>query len=219
MDWADGTARVEAVEVLVDDDGLKAIIADTSIDQIGIDVPLGWPEAFVQAVQHHREGREWPPRATKELTHRATDRWLIDKLRVHPLSVSTDRIAYPAMRAAALTAGIPRDGSGRLVEVYPAAALNVWRLQYKRYKRSTGRAVLSDIIGALRQRAPWLVADDHSWKRFHTSDHAFDALIAALIARAHARGLCHPIPDADREAATREGWICVPNGTVEHLVD
>ena len=67
--------------------------------------------------------------------------------------------------------------------------------------------------------APWLVADETSWKSFHTSDHAFDALIAALIARAHARGLCHAIPDSDREAAIREGWICLPNGTVDALID
>ncbi len=201
------------------DDRLRVLLGDTSIDRIGIDVPLGWPDAFVEAVQLHRDGNGWPRLPTKEFTHRATDRWLIDELHVHPLSVSTDRIAYPAMRAAALTAGMPRDGSGRVVEVYPAAALKVWRLQHQKYKRSTGRAVLSEIIGVLRQRAPWLVADDPSWKSIHASDHALDSLIAALIARAHARGLCHAITDADREAATREGWICLPNGTVERLVD
>ncbi len=216
--WADGIARVEAVEELVDDDRLRALFADTTIDQVGIDVPLGWPDGFVRAVQLHRDGRDWPSLPTRELTHRATDRWLISR-GVYPLSVSTDRIAYPAMRAAALTAGMARDGSGRLVEVYPAAALHVWELQFRRYKRSTGRAVLADIIAALRGKAPWLDADERSWKAFHASDHAFDALIAALIARAHARGLCHPIPNSDREAATREGWICVPNGTVDALVD
>jgi Protein of unknown function (DUF429) len=219
VDWRDGIASVESVENLVDDGRLKTLLADTTIDQVGIDVPLGWPDGFVRALQLHRDGQEWPQHPTKDLTHRATDRWLIGHRRIHPLSVSTDRIAYPAMRAAALTAGMARDGSGRLVEVYPAAALNVWHLPYQRYKRSTGRAVLSDIIAALRQQAPWLVADERSWKSFHTSDHAFDALVAALIARAHARGLCHAIPDPDREAAIREGWICVPSGTVDALID
>ena len=218
VDWKDGIARVESVENLVDDGRLKSLLADTTIDQVGIDVPLGWPDGFVRALQLHRDRQEWPQLPTKDLTHRATDRWLIDHLGVYPLSVSTDRIAYPAMRAAALTAGMTRDGSGRLVEVYPAAALNVWHLQYRRYKRSTGRAVLSDIIAALRQQAPWLVADESSWNSFYRSDHAFDALIAALIARAHARGLCHAIPDSDRQAAIREGWICVPNGTVDALI-
>jgi hypothetical protein len=39
------------------------------------------------------------------------------------------------------------------------------------------------------------------------------------IARAHARRLCHAIPDSDCEAAIRKGWICVPNGTVDALID
>ncbi len=122
------------------------------------------------------------------------------------------------MRAAALTGGTARDGSERLLEVYPAAALNVWHLQYRRYKRSTGRAVLTEIIRALREQAPWLVADHHVWRALHASDHAFDALIAALIARAHARGLCHPIPDDCRDVAAREGWIHVPNGPLTRLI-
>jgi predicted nuclease with RNAse H fold len=216
--WAEKMARVEAVEEGVEDERLKELLADREIDWTGIDVPLGWPDVFVQALQAHRAGEAWPHTAPRELTHRATDRWLINNLRIYPLSVSTDRIAYPAMRAAALTAGMARDGSDRLVEVYPAAALNVWQLQYQRYKRSAGRSVLSDIISVLRQRAPWLVADERSWRALHASDHAFDALVAALIARAHARGLCHPIPAEDRDAAVREGWISVPNCALDQLV-
>jgi hypothetical protein len=54
-----------------------------------------------------------------------------------PLSVSTDRIAYPAMRIARLlgaVAGEPvdRTGAGRIVEGYPAAALRVWGLPHPR---------------------------------------------------------------------------------------
>ncbi len=45
-----------------------------------------------------------------------------------PLSVSTDRIALPAMGAASLLSRLPEraplDGSGVIVEVYPAAALH-----------------------------------------------------------------------------------------------
>jgi hypothetical protein len=216
--WADRVARIEAVEELVDDDRLRELLADPAIARVGMDVPLGWPDAFVRALELHRDRRDWPDSSPRELTHRATDRWLINHLRIYPLSVSTDRIAYPAMRAAALTGGMARDGTDRLVEVYPAAALNVWSLQYQRYKRSTGRAVLSDIIRSLRRQAPWLVADERVWKTIHASDHAFDAVIAALIARAHARALCHPIPDDDRDAATREGWIHVPSSPLDLLL-
>jgi hypothetical protein len=215
--WEGKVARIEEVEEGVGDERLKELLADPGYGWIGIDVPLGWPDRFVQALQFHRNGQAWPQVAARELTHRATDRWLIHNLRIYPLGVSTDRIAYPAMRAAALTTGMARDGSARLVDVYPAAALNIWGLQSQQYKRLAGRSALSDIIGTLRERAPWLVAEARSWRAFQASDHAFDALVAALIARAHARGLCHPIPDEDRDAASREGWISVPKCGLEEL--
>ena len=57
-----------------------------------------------------------------------------EKLGRWPLSVSSDRIAMPTTRAVRLLAEtaasgetIDRSGGGRFVEVYPAAALSVWR--------------------------------------------------------------------------------------------
>jgi Protein of unknown function (DUF429) len=43
VDWRDGIASVESVENLVDDGRLKTLLADTTVDQVGIDVPLGCP--------------------------------------------------------------------------------------------------------------------------------------------------------------------------------
>jgi hypothetical protein len=217
VSWSDSKAHIVAVEEGVEDARLRELLADPGCEWIGLDVPLGWPDLFVEAVGRHRVGAPWPASGPRELTHRATDRWLIDTLRIHPLSVSTDRIAYPAMRAAALTSGLPRDGSHRLVEVYPAAALNVWRLPYRRYKRAGGRDVLATLVDDLRGRAAWIVSDESTWNTLRASDHAFDALIAALIARVHARGLCHPIPHHHRDAAAREGWICVPAAGLAQL--
>ena len=50
------------------------------------------------------------------------------------------------------------------------------------------------------------------------SDDAFDALVAALVARAVAAGLVEPIPGEERAAARKEGWIAVPReGSLERL--
>jgi hypothetical protein len=220
--WEKGSARIEAVEHMVDDDRLEAILSEQA-DKIGIDVPLGWPDAFVDAVERHRVGLPFGETDTGDLARRYTDKWVYKQTGQLPLSVTTDRISYPAMRAARilgrlLAAPVDRSGAGNLVEVYPAAALRVWNLQHQRYKRDKGRDVLAAIIKQLRERCSWLSADDPLWRDVGRSDHAFDALICALIARAHAIGQCHPVPDDRRESARREGWIAVPReGALETL--
>ena len=51
-------------------------------------------------------------------------------------------------------------------------------------------------------------------------DHALDALIAALIARAVALGACEPMPSTCADVAKREGWIAVPKtGSLARLVN
>jgi hypothetical protein len=42
------------------------------------------------------------------------------------------------------------------------------------------------------------------------NDDAFDALIASLVARANALGLCGPVPDECLDEARVEGWISLP---------
>ena len=72
----------------------------------------------------------------------------------------------------------------------------------------------------LRCRCFWLVADDRTWSEVTRTDHAFDALICALVARAHQRGQCHPIPSDLSAAAAREGWIAVPvRQSLDRLID
>jgi len=82
---------------------------------------------------------------------------------------------------------VDRSGRGRFVEVYPAAALRVWKLT---------RADVAERIG-------------HSELRGRTDDE-LDAFISALVARAAARGLCEPVPAEEEENASREGWIALP---------
>jgi hypothetical protein len=222
--WDAGGATIERVEHDVGDHRLAALLAEP-VAQIGLDVPLGWPDEFVSAVSEHHEGRPFGTAGLDRLARRETDRWVHDhpEIRQLPLSVSTDRIAYPAMRMARIlgeVVGEPvdRSGAGKFVEVYPAAALRVWGLRHRGYKRGADRQVLLDLAAALRRRCPWLAAPDVTWGEVTRSDHAFDALVCALVARARQLGLCHPIPRHLRAAAAREGWIAVPKvGSLDSL--
>ena len=131
------------------------------------------------------------------------------------MSVSTDRIGIPAMRAASLLAAVePRvtlDGAGVVVEVYPAAGLRRWGFPSRRYKGPDYVAERRTLVSSLAdQSAGWLSFPESERTACEKSDDAFDALIAALIARAASVGMVDPIPEEDRAAALREGWIALP---------
>jgi hypothetical protein len=151
----------------VGDERLSELLSSPEAERIGLDVPLGWPNAFVDALSRHHRREPWgevedPPKG-KSLTHRATDRWIHDQLGREPLSVSTDRIAYPAMRIARLLGQlgeVDRSGGALIAEVYPASALKRWGLDTKTYKGHPGRPNLARLIARLRERAPWLQADE-----------------------------------------------------------
>ena len=222
---SDGAAVVELASHL-DDDQLSEVI--TRVAKVGIDVPLGWPSAFVDAVSlHHRNG-SWP----KDYQHasnvayrlRRTDVWARKQLGTPPLSVSTDRIGIPAMRAAAVLSRLATrpvlDGSGVVVEVYPAGALGLWGLKGRSYK---GKAA----VERRRDLVERFVDDTHRWLTLSldqielcvADDNAFDALIAALVARAAAIGETIKIPKKHCEVARREGWIALPTvGSLDRLV-
>jgi uncharacterized protein DUF429 len=220
--WSAIGARIEAVEHEVDDSRLTTELVGGA-DKTGVDVPLGWPDDFVRSVALHRAGRPFGHTPTPRLVHRATDRFVRERFRQVPLSVSTDKIAYPAMRAARILGALPgqavdRSGAGAIVEVYPAVALRIWGLPYRQYKRAAGAGVLTEMIRELRRRCEWMSATDDVWGRVAQSDHAFDALVCALVARAHFAGLCHPVPAELQDVARREGWIAAPvEGSLDRL--
>jgi predicted nuclease with RNAse H fold len=222
VEWADGRATVRLPCCPQTDEELIVAILDA--DATGIDIPFGWPDAFVSAVTRYRQGQGWPDLAPSDLCYRETDRHLEAVLRAQgikrrPLSVASDRIAIPAMRAAGLLTklaerGVPVDraGGGRLYEAYPAAALAVWRLPSRGYKDAKNAEARTGLVAQLRQRTRgWLRLDPAVDKACCASDHELDALIAALIARAAALGLCTPPPPALAEVAAREGWIFLPS--------
>jgi predicted nuclease with RNAse H fold len=218
IEWSDHRAKVGSLSVGIDDDAIVRLI--TTVDKLGIDVPLGWPIAFADAVGRHSLDGSWPlgysHSESRSFRLRRTDIWLWQTLRMsQPLSVAADRIALPAMRAASLLSRLPQrpplDGSGAVVEVYPAAALRRWDLPSRKYKRRENSDNRRDLVERfMAQTAGWFGMSRTDISLCVQSDDAFDSVIAALVARAVSVGEVEPIPPEDRGVALREGWIAVP---------
>ena len=227
IDFSARGAEVVELTTGVDDGSIVELIG--RCDKVGIDVPLGWPASFVKAVAGHGVDGSWPATYRHEdnehLRLRRTDVWIHRDLGMPaPLSVSTDRIAIPAMRAAALLSRLqPRvrlDGSGVVVEVYPAAALRRWGLDSRGYKHQENRDRRRELLRRLRELTPWLAVAAEHRDLCVESDDAFDSLVAALVARARAVGLVEEVPFEYQHDAAREGWIAVPLvGSLTRLVE
>jgi hypothetical protein len=201
----------------VDDARLRALIARA--DKVGLDVPLGWPEAFVNSVAAHQRRDLWPANSIQKLCFRETDQFIKENTGKWPLSVSTDRIGVTALRAAALIDAVSgetqadRTGRGKLVEVYPAAALRRWGLKPLPRKESEELAV-----AVVQHTSSWLHLSGEALEIIKENRDALDALVASLVARAAAVGLCEPIPEELVGAASIEGWIALPKlGSLEQL--
>jgi predicted nuclease with RNAse H fold len=227
IEWPGGVpGRVISLERKVSDRQIVEIAAD--VRKLGLDVPLGWPRRFARAVARHSNTGKWDPSYDhagdlSAFRLRETDRFFADAARedghagVIPLSVSTDRIGVVAMRAAALLSRIDNrgrlDGSGKVIEAYPAGSLMRWGLPYRQYKGATeaNRARRSALVDSFFQAAkPSLRASRAVIAQCKASDDAFDALVAACIARAAMLKEVRPIPQKYRKAARREGWIAIP---------
>jgi predicted nuclease with RNAse H fold len=238
LDWSGGAAAVAEVVVGQDDDAL--LVACRGADRVGVDCPLGWPVPFVAFVGDHSTGRPpmidaGDPRWRDRLTLRETDRACIEVTRratgraVRPLSVSADLLGHVAMRCAVLqhrlaAMGIPVDRTGRsglLAEVYPAASLALWQVcgpGQGSYKGIGRRANLALALERLRSATPWLRWPDAAARAGAASDHAFDAVVAALSARAVALGrVTRPDTPTELARAPVEGWIALPTCRLDDL--
>jgi predicted nuclease with RNAse H fold len=199
--------KLHDVQIGCTDTQLAALIH--AVDVIGIDAPFGWPLAFQRSVASW-EHIEWTPQIRDSLRFRLTDRVVTERLGLWPLSVSSDRIALPSMRAMALLAreGVTdKSGDGRFFEVYPAASLKTWGLPCRGYKEAVaGRLPRHAICAGLVRlhKLPELPAT------FKTSDHSLDALIAACTAHAAANGKTVSPKAQQRRSAIVEGWIHFP---------
>lgn len=103
-----------------------------------------------------------------------------------------------------------------MVEVYPAASLRIWGLPDRGYKRTANLPRLADLVDRLRAAAPWLDLGAYE-PLCRGSDHAFDAVVAALTARAAALTLATRPADDEVAAARVEGWIAVPTAPLDAL--
>jgi predicted nuclease with RNAse H fold len=220
ISWEPGRAVVTRLIRGADDAVLLGAIGDA--DKAGIDCPLGWPEDFVAFVAAHENGQAPPPPPgpgrdwRRLLTTRLTDRVVREQAGLVPLSVAADRIGYVALRCAALLTRVAdacgpvdRSGGGRVVEVYPAGSLQRWGLPHRRYKGAADGPALARMVDELRARAPWLDLGEHDALCRRSHD-AADAVIAALTARAAARGLTVEPSREQMPAARKEGWIAIP---------
>lgn len=149
--WCAGAAEVVDLHTTADDAVVLAAAARAHVT--GLDSPLGWPEPFVRFVAAVHTGDLLPPdgdpavwrrglarRRTDEVVHRTTG--------LVPLSVSADRLAHPAFRAAALLATARRG-------ITPPDACGTCRHQVPAASGSTGA-----VPGRARATAPDVTAPD-----------------------------------------------------------
>ncbi|MED7821839.1 DUF429 domain-containing protein [Streptomyces chiangmaiensis] len=228
--WGSGGGVTAEFVVPEGDEELLAIVR--AADKTGLDCPLGWPTNFVATVLAHHQGARLPPPV--RFDQRADGRPGLDALRFRltddltwkatamrpPLSVSTDLLGVVALRAAYLldeltAAGVavPRDGSGPIAEVYPAAALRCWGIRLTHsYKSATpeARAVREHVVRAIEAGLGASLAEPVRARCAESHDH-LDALVCALVARAVQVGdTVWPRTAGEREAARQEGWIHLP---------
>lgn len=228
IQWDADGALLTSLRLGVDDDAI--IDAATTSTKLGVDCPLGWPDGFVEMLTSHHTGHLEPHALDdadwrRSLANRATDVAVTRRTGLRPLSVAADRIGLTAMRAANLlgrlaASGSPVDraGTGVVVEVYPAASLTEWGLSPRRYKGAGGTAALGALVDRLVAEAPWLRLGAHE-DLCRQRDDAFDAVVAALTARASALGRATSPPDAATSGrAQREGWIAVPTCALDDLL-
>lgn len=225
--WTNAGARLERLEVGVDDAGIVAAARGDA--WLGIDCPLGWPDAFVDFVRaHHADavpqlgpvegGADW----RRPLVYRYTDHVVRERIGRWPLSVSTDRLGVTALRGAGLLRRLAADNfpvdraaEGRLFEVYPGGSLRLWGFETKGYRVDPDRR--ARLLADLADRAPWLDLGPFRALAIAKAD-AFDAVIAALSTRAGAIGAFEAVASDRLELVRREGWVVLPDGPFEALV-
>ena len=99
----------------------------------------------------------------------------------------------------------------------PAASLKRWNLPHRGYKRAPNVAKLGQLVDAILAIAPWLRLNEFD-SVCRRSDHAIDAIVAALTARAAHLGRATIPPAGQRDLAAIEGWIAVPTSELPDII-
>ena len=229
VDSDDGTWTLSQVHHPCSDEEILAAVSGSSdVPLVGFDCPLGWPREFGEFLADHREGAKLSVPEKNDLMRRLTDIRVAElvqqntdpPVRLHPLSVSSDRIAVPAFRMARLERSLiagsapDRSGAGMIAEVYPAAALALWDLPHRGYKGPKGRPVRDEIVRGLRDKAGARLNISRFSRLLSENDHCLDALLCALVTIAVFTGRClsesTPQSSSERSLANEEGWIQLP---------
>ncbi len=226
IDWDVGT--VTFIDRPATDHQLVEAIAGA--DMTGLDIPLGWPDSFIDAIDAHHRGDPWPAAGVEPPADREPLRFRVTDLATRtggaqPLSVSTDRIGVAAMRGARIqhlcrAAGteIDRSGtSGKIAEVYPAAALRRWGLTSSGYKGRPNIVACHALAAELTSRCGPL-AQAVEERLVGCDDDALDSVICAIVARAVLQGRTTASPAEHLAVARREGWIHVPTADIEIII-
>ena len=223
--WDSNQAELQLLSLGVDD--AQIVKLTKSANKIGIDCAFGWPVEFFEFLTQHMNPNQTPKGIDgamewrRTLSHRETDREVRKLTGRWPLSVSTDRLGLTAMRNAGLLArfqeagvNVDRSGEGRVCEVYPGATLRLWGFDTAGYRTEDNKR--AKLLEKLKTTAPWLDLAGFEDQMLSSTD-CFDAVIAALAARAAALGL-YTKPTTEQLAKAKvEGWIVLPTGALEQL--
>jgi len=209
IEWSTSAAIVRRIKLGCSDADLDALIADAGA--VGIDAPLGWPVPFTAAVTDWSHP-QWNNELRDQMRFRLTDFKVREICGKWPLSVSSDLIALPAMRAMALLqrhrVADRSGGNGQFFEVYPAASLQLWGFQSRGYKgkgetAEQGRAAILQSIG---NAMPWLEGAESCGE----DDNILDALVAAIATHQAWQKMTIRPSAEEIPTAAKEGWIHLP---------
>lgn len=182
---------------------------------LAFDAPLGWPAAMGQHLAGHAAGDVITP-AANDFFRRETDRFMRHQLGKQSLDVGADRIARAAHSALRLLQAL-RQHSGRplplawqpsltesaVIEVYPAATLQVCGIAARGYKGRRGKAIRVAMLKALA--AHWQLALNPA--PLQTNDNVLDAAVCLLAGADFLQRRCFfPL---DETLARKEGWMWV----------
>ena len=226
IEWSNGQAELQGLFLGVDDQQLVKLTKGAN--KIGIDCAFGWPMEFFEFLTQHMNPNQKPKGIDgamdwrRTLSHRETDREVRKLTGRWPLSVSTDRLGLTAMRNAGLLAryqeagvNVDRSGDGTACEVYPGATLRLWCFDTSGYRTSI--QAREALLEQLKTGAPWLDLAGFEEQMLSSTD-CFDAVIAALAARAVALSAYSKPTNQQRAKAKIEGWICLPTADLDSLV-
>ncbi|MEY4425542.1 MAG: hypothetical protein RJB56_1169 [Actinomycetota bacterium] len=225
MDWYAGAAKLVDLRLNVADQTIVEVAL--KVEKLGIDCAFGWPVEFVEFLLANSRAKpsanafDGDIEMRRRMAYRETDRQVHNVTGRWPLSVSTDRLGMTALRCAGLLSQIAasgvevdRAGSGRVVEIYPAASLRIWGIDSTGYRASS--EVRASLLETLKHMAPWLDLADYSSMMIDSCD-AFDAVIAALATRAAALGKYIAPTESQLEVAQIEGWVALPTSPLAEL--